>query len=448
MTGPDPSQDPDILHAAGDVTVDEVRIVSHTGADIDITDLTVQISIFEDMTKESITGEILLADAMNLTQHLPIFGRETLFIDFRTPSRPRVRLKMAVFKITERLSDINDIAQGYRLGFCSPERIRNAKFKVSRAFEGTASEIATQIYSKYLVDPDDPRTLLYAKSVGQQKFVCPLWRPIRAINWLAQRAQADDNRLDASFMFYESLDGYRFIPYGKIVNAPVAQSYVHYPKNYRDRKTGQPDLEKDFRNVESYTVLQMHDQLGNLGSGAFSGNLRVLDPIRKTYRINVYDYQEQFPNVPHVDEYPLLPSQKDDIGNAYQSSAGFCITQQDRFDQQTDYDRFDQWVLQNHAVSQQFSRGVTIKIIAPGDSHRRVGDVVEFEVPSKDASTEDPDWKDDHLNGRYLVTSIRHDILKSTGDYKMYMTLRKDSLAQPIPDEKDEIDLRTSSGNA
>ena len=73
---------------AGDFDIEEALLISPTG---NITDLTkdviiVEINIFEDMFKSSITGSIIITDTNNIVSKVPIVGQEYLTLKIRTPT--------------------------------------------------------------------------------------------------------------------------------------------------------------------------------------------------------------------------------------------------------------------------------------------------------------------------------------------------------------------------
>ena len=83
-------------------------------------------------------------------------------------------------------------------------------------------------------------------------------------------------------------------------------------------------------------------------------------------------------------------------------------------------------------------RGNSILITVAGDSTLRAGMVVGLSLPSNEPKkSNDPDWFDKYGSGRYLITSIRHGILNTSGkEYTNMMELSRDSLPVQPPDEK------------
>ena len=91
---------------------------------------------------------------------------------------------------------------------------------------------------------------------------------------------------------------------------------------------------------------------------------------------------------------------------------------------------------------QQF-KGMVIEVTVPGDSRRRVGDIVRTEFPAEPVV---PNRQDDtidlSISGKYMVTHIRHQIRKD--DYKLVMELSRNSRAKRIPDINQGIEPETA----
>ena len=91
---------------------------------------------------------------------------------------------------------------------------------------------------------------------------------------------------------------------------------------------------------------------------------------------------------------------------------------------------------------QQF-KGMVIEVTVPGDSRRRVGDIVRTEFPAEPVvSNRQDDTSDLSISGKYMVTHIRHQIRKD--DYKLVMELSRNSRAKRIPDNNQGIEPETA----
>ena len=76
------------LQYAGEFDIDEALLVSPTGGVMDLIKdvIIVELNIFEDMFKSSISGSIIIVDSNNIISKIPVVGQEYLTLKIRTPS--------------------------------------------------------------------------------------------------------------------------------------------------------------------------------------------------------------------------------------------------------------------------------------------------------------------------------------------------------------------------
>ena len=135
------------LNAVGDFELSKAELITSSGMVIDLSASIINITIFEDTTMSSITGDILLQDSFALTSVGPIIGQEYLKLQIKTPS---LTDKDQIIDFTENVFIVNSLESrvevgnsvtAYLLNFTSSEIVRNARTKVSRSLKGSYSEI-------------------------------------------------------------------------------------------------------------------------------------------------------------------------------------------------------------------------------------------------------------------------------------------------------------------
>jgi len=211
-----------------DVRIDDIRIVSLDGLDISIIEYFASMEIYENLFENNITGRISLIDGSNLPAELPLTGQEILIFIFSTPGTESISLTMVLDKISERIPIADAKSQVYDLHFISAPFIINLTKKVSKSYTGRISEIVRKIFSSYLANPDGGEgfdtnvlNIKTEKTFGSHKFVIPNWRPQSAINWLAQRAVSDKYPDRANYIFYEDLDGFKFVSLTSLMSGHI-----------------------------------------------------------------------------------------------------------------------------------------------------------------------------------------------------------------------------------
>ena len=135
------------LNAVGDFELSKAELITSSGMVIDLSASIINITIFEDTTMSSITGDILLQDSFGLTSVGPIIGQEYLKLQIKTPS---LTDKDEIIDFTDNVFLINSLESrieagnsvtAYLLNFTSSEIIHNARTKVSRSLKGSYSDI-------------------------------------------------------------------------------------------------------------------------------------------------------------------------------------------------------------------------------------------------------------------------------------------------------------------
>jgi hypothetical protein len=105
-----------------------------------------------------------------------------------------------------------------------------------------------------------------------------------------------------------------------------------------------------------------------------------------------------------------------------------------KWDEIEDNEQYLDFSLNRHSLMNQIG-SVGMEIDAPGDSRRRVGDIVQVDIVSQEDTAKKNEWRDTYLSGRYMITRIAHNIGRN--EYNMILTLTKDSFDDPIPDYKE-----------
>ena len=90
-----------------DVRMDEIRIMSLNGLDINITEHFQLIEIYESLFSNNISGRMSIFDAANLPKTLALSGQEMLMISFSSPPGGKsVTIGFVIDKISERMSQL------------------------------------------------------------------------------------------------------------------------------------------------------------------------------------------------------------------------------------------------------------------------------------------------------------------------------------------------------
>ena len=73
------------LQHAGQFIVEELKLVTTTGLEVNLINSVMGITLFEDIFSMTVTGTIAIMDSVNLASLGPILGQEYLHLRIRTP---------------------------------------------------------------------------------------------------------------------------------------------------------------------------------------------------------------------------------------------------------------------------------------------------------------------------------------------------------------------------
>lgn len=423
----------DRVRKPNDISIQSIRLISYTGAEVDLSNIFQELNIFENIFENFLSGNITIADGLNLIRHLPIIGREYLEVSWSTPGTDVITKRFAVYRVSPR-HVAKDTVQVYTLNFCSPEQLRNREVKISKSFKGFHDEIVTQLFD--YIKLDDNKVFEVMPTSDTDTILVPFWSPMQTINHIAKRSRPKVGPNDQSYLFFENLDGFYFLPANQLFGRDINWSYTYG----RAMDSRQADdgfdtmhaLAQSYSQIKEYSSEDTFNRLKEIRSGKFAATQFTYDVTNKTFDQTVYSYAEDFKRTSHSSEFPVLPSLKDSLSGARMSSLQYRPMQPDRYSDRVT-SKETNWGLNHNAVMQQLTSFV-INLTVSGDSRRRVGEMVFLNIPTPEANDGGTVLPDPYLSGNFLITSIRHRISKN--DYECYMKVAKDSLEQPFPDFK------------
>src|SRR5258706_12657643 len=93
----------DGLISSTDYIVNQLSIVTSSGVTVDLTDLFIELDLYEDMFTPSMTGSVRLGEARDLISTLRLHGNEYLVIDIDKPTLNKpIKKTFRIYKISDR----------------------------------------------------------------------------------------------------------------------------------------------------------------------------------------------------------------------------------------------------------------------------------------------------------------------------------------------------------
>ena len=304
----------DGLYGAGAFTIDELRLVTTTGLEIDLITSVMGITLYEGIKSTCITGTVMLSDAVNLASYGPILGQEYLYLKIRTPSFKgdigTIDFSENVFLVNSLSSrqQIGNGVQAFVLSFVSQELVRDQRSKVTQSLEGSWSDIV----SKMLLNPNylgTRKRIFIENTSGVKKIVAPNVRPLDIIR-MASEQGVSNFKNESTFLFYETLKGFHYRTLASMYNEKSILDYTTViPGSNIER--GIIDVEKDMQTILEYEIISNSDSIVNYRTGVYGSKLIVHDILSKSFSTQIYNYHDNFINEPHIIQiHTLLINQK------------------------------------------------------------------------------------------------------------------------------------------
>ena len=440
-------------HFAGDYRLGKVEILTSSGKKIDMSNLVVEMNIYESIFRPNMEGNLVILDSHNHIDNLPIIGQEQISFKLH---RPGVNMESIDFETHRgRIYKVDSIVKtrerekSYMVHFTTTDAYRDAHTKVSRAYTGNISDICSKILKNDLGVKKSIATELAAEST---KYVGVFKRPYEVINQLIKKATSP--RHGHGFLFFENHRGYNIRSLGSLTHTqdgkpklPVAQ----FNEGLVDREGVIKYIELDMKTMRSVQIKNTHDTNADLRAGGLAIKHYIHDTYKKSVSTTSYNYLKEYDDEKHTDENsnPLYSNTFEDINTKKSLS---------------DYDESrimvspnslnlhsDMTTTHNVNKSRNHARRImydTLKLsaVVAGHSEIAAGAVVELLMNARQPVEKEGDTVESKkLSGRWLVNSLVHTVTKN--EYTITMDCSKDSVAQPYDSLDESIDSMFSPSN-
>ena len=441
----------DSLQKAGDVSIKSLKLLSATGALIDLDDFFIELNLYEDMFAGSLYGDIVISDSRNLIEKLPITGEEFLVFKIITPSFPdeaAIEKVFRIYQVTNRVVIRDNNTQLYTLHFVSHEMVADILLPLYRSFEGNIDDVVLQIFSEYVSlnrnfeDPtndnvnEKERTTplkILTETANKVKFVSPGWSPFKCINWLASKAIPKEGKA-CNFLFFESNKGFYFTSIESIFdftnkNNSFVGEYSLAAANIRN-PDGKVDINRELFLTESVEMVTTTDHIKNYTNGYLANRLITLDVFNKIYELVDYDHVDKYKSYTHSSGDKSIPIFAENSLRNPASSVHFYPVNPKLFTGFSgNVNENIKTIYGNRKSTLLELENLKLLLTVPGRTDVEVGAMLKFNYPAigpKDDSDKQGLAQDKLYSGYYIITSIHHKINKM--EHKMIMEVVKDSL--------------------
>jgi len=435
-----------------DFFIDTITFIGASGKPIELKELMVELSYFEDIYSSSISGYLYLLDARGYEEILQITGNEVLTIVFgktknstisTDPNKLRAKA-FRVYKTEGRVPLPNMTSEGYSIQFCSEEFLTSEQYKVSKGFKATKiSEIIKNILTEELLVPQESIQTI-EETKGLYDFIIPNIKPFEAINWLSVYAQAMKN-LGSDMLFFDTYQGYNFRSLQSMFKDDVYGTFKYQLKNFDDRR--QPFADK-MGTILQYEFMKTFDALDAIKSGLFANQLVSINPIIRDYKVTNFDYSKYLQSSNSLNKNGILSKSKNRFGDTqnqtYQavlkvatSNFGYNTNEYIKNKPGSVENSIDlETYVPNRTAQISLINHTRLKISIPGDPFINVGRTIDIAIPNFTPvdNTEQPRDRNKFYSGKYLVTAVRH-IIQAQGINQSILEISKDSAVAELTDQ-------------
>ena len=338
---------------AGNYSIKQLVIMGEK-ISVNLSAMFTEINIFESIYSASLTGWVTVNDALNLisgSNSLPIMGNEVIIIEVsvgeHVSQQPGTLKKLVAPKIKNivfvgRVIDvknrtiINERSQSYEIHFVSEEFVLDRNIRISKSFTNLkVHDIVEKVFSEFGI----PDTYEFEKTVRIANVVIPNWTPLKTINWLASRAISETYNTP-TFFFFQTLynDGptsgdrpYTKSRYTETTSnkfwflslddmlAYDARKKIYFRPGNVGIDTRPPDLAYEFANAYNYEVMNSFNTLTNNANGLYNSTLISHDITTKTWKKTVFNYDDGFDKLYHLETNKMFSGVTDSKGNRFNS---------------------------------------------------------------------------------------------------------------------------------
>ena len=396
-----------------DFRLNSIAIVGADGISVDITQLSMEIILRQDIFANYMSGQLMVVDGIGAIHERKAHGNEYLTIDLYEPAGLKVKKTFRIFKISNRETTTSN-AERYIIHFVSDEMVHSNLKRISKAYKKTTiDKIVADIFDNYM----GISNYTIEKTGSQVDVLIPSWRPTQAINWLARRAENGDDTF--CYLFYENLDGFNFRSLHSIYKSnPINKiNYIYEPK------ATQPDMELNKTTLDSYKATDF-DILSAYSRGATSMRFIGIDPVHRT----VNDNEISFGDIPRINSKSLVDDVVDPGTDEmfYEQYDATRLTHLQTDATATEQgNQSDVWI--RHIPALAMLTHNMYELTMPGNLQLQAGKMVNVIFPNFSTGLQIPDGEyPDSIS--YLVTSVNHVFNIGLGTFDTNFVVTRDSV--------------------
>jgi len=422
---------------AGDVELNTIALVARSGQIFDLSEVMLEINIFQNLYEKEMTCEVVVSDATGLIDFMKpnsediggFTGMEAVFLSYRTPNEGTPKNKhLFIMNSLENRQSVDEKIETYVLTGTSLETVSIADKKISRSYGGskgnTIANMIKSVHKEFYETQDIKKTytnldeanfrinkkLTADDTKGLQKYVIPNLSVEDTIDFFVNEAQGDD--IASLYTFYEDSNGYHFRNVSNLVQSEIKETYKWEPSNYTEGGEGAGAENLDAFKIISYEVVKEADFLDNKESGLYASKTILIDNLRKKKIERDFDYKKQHDKFKKLQRF-RIPGSASSTAIVDMFTTRFQHDQLDIFRDENVRPKTLERTVQFRRSYASHLNNKTLEVTIHGNSTLNVGDTVFLSFPVM-STGEEQMREDKYMTGKHLITALRHKIDKET----------------------------------
>ena len=438
----------------GDVDF-SIEIVNHTLEDVvDIKRLVADFTYSEDINKPFTSLRIVIADATGMAELFPLVGDELVAIKFKSPNQVEYIQKLFKINSIYARNIVQERAHVYVIEAFSLEFFKNKTVSIGDSYKGMlGSEIVQKVYDNFFKDTGYQEIGVFPKPLtveNSTNLITINSNTQSPINFLLQVAHYSENNQYKSsvYRFFEDKKGYNF----KTINSMLRFDPV------KDFYFGQT-IAKSKENITPYQLIngitfgRSFDMYDRLSKGLLDSSVDIIDPITKTYVEKSFNYYDNFNDLTHLDNFPILSNKTKYQGLDGSSSSNYVSARYNNNEKYTDivpyiteritasndphlfHENTRYNFLMQHKSQVQSLTSYTLDITVPGDTMLKSGDLINVFIPQNSKYENQMQKYMLHFGqqtSKFFVNAVKHQYIKNSGYFSTVLNVSKESFNREV----------------
>ena len=303
-------------YAVGEFVVEAFTLINQYNESLEITNMVMGFKLYESIFNKFVTGEVSIADGLNLPKNFRLTGQEYIRISIKQKEGNDEEAEEAfsidktfrIYKL-DNIIRVDEITQSYVLRICDPRMFYARKKKISQTLRRRYDQILQNALidvGKFKVEEFDAWE---QTKPDNKQLICPNWSVAQLTDYIVNNSQVGESHAFKNDMFfYQTLNGgFRFQSFDSMCTQEFPIPFSNIPRNTSQTEDENLNAPLGLNSaILVYKKPQMFDTLQGTVGGAYASTLKVYDPIRKLEEENVYDLESSMKKGNHVSGHPML----------------------------------------------------------------------------------------------------------------------------------------------